>query len=132
MNALRSSTALVRAEDVWCCRPVRIVVSKFVSVLSGHRVVICLLAVQFVEPIVAHISGSHCTDAINQLAATGAPFTSLEEACHEAVYKAILSTLMLSIVSYKKVPRTHAHVMNAPSIAQACCGVDVCTDARDC
>jgi hypothetical protein len=83
-------------------------------VLSNYRVVCLLASVQFVEPIVAHISGSHCTDAINQLAETGAPFSSLEDACHEALYKAILSTLMLCIVSYKKVPHTHARVIHAP------------------
>ena len=94
-------------------------VSIFTPVLSSRRVVAFLVACmpgsseQFVEPIVSHISGSHCTDAINQLVETGDPFSTLEDACREALYKAILSTLMLCIVSYKKVPPTHSRTIHA-------------------
>ena len=60
-------------------------------------------SVQFVEPIVASISGSHCASAVEQIGQTGAPFSTLEDACHQAINNAILATLMISIVSYKKV-----------------------------
>ena len=68
------------------------------------------------EPIVSHISGSHCTDAINHLAETGDPFSTLEDACREALHKAILSTLMLSIVSYKKVTSAHTRTFTPQSL----------------
>lgn len=81
------------------------------------------------EPIISYISGSHCTDAVVRLAETGEPFSTLEGACHEAMNKAILSTVMLSIVSYKKVPPIRMRELPAPETdSRARCGVDAWTD----
>lgn len=72
----------------------------------------------FVEPIVASISGSHCASAVEQIGQTGAPFSTLEDACHQAINNAILATLMISIVSYKKTPEVMDMLRNGSSPAK--------------
>lgn len=105
MNVLRSSTALVRA----------VLVPRSAGVCVDLDEPRCCVG-QFVEPIISYISGSHCTDAVARLAETGEPFSTLEDACHEAMNKAILSTVMLSIVSYKKVPPSRMREWPAPQL----------------
>lgn len=61
------------------------------------------LAAQFVEPMVYSISGSHCSTAVMELANTGEPFSTLQPGCYQAMYNAVLSTALITIVSWIKV-----------------------------
>ena len=63
---------------------------------------------QFVEPMVYSISGSHCSTAVLEIANTGDPFSTLQPGCYQAMYNAVLSTALITIVSWIKV-RLYPH-----------------------